>query len=68
VPAACWPASRWLMSSSRCSTVPTTTLTRTKTPSDGRFDGLQGRHEEGQPDPARADDGGCGRNAGRLHG
>jgi hypothetical protein len=58
VPAACWPVSRWLMSSSRCLTAPTTTLTRTKMPSDGCFDGVQGRHEESQPDAARADDGG----------
>jgi elongation factor G len=34
----------------------------------GRLDGLQGRHEEGQPGAARADDGGRGRDAGRLHG
>ena len=33
---ACWPASRWSTSRSRCSTVPTTTWIRTKTPSDGR--------------------------------
>jgi elongation factor G len=31
--AVCWPASRWWISSSRCSTVPTTMSTRTKTPS-----------------------------------
>jgi elongation factor G len=30
-PVVCWLASRWSMSSSPCSTVPTTTLTRTKT-------------------------------------
>jgi elongation factor G len=34
---ACWPASRWWTSRSPCSTVPTTTWTRTKTPSRWRL-------------------------------
>ena len=35
---------------------------------DGRVDGVQGRHAPGEPDAARADDGGRGRNARGLHG
>ena len=35
---------------------------------DGRVDGVQGRHAQGQPGAARADDGRRGRNARGLHG
>ena len=35
---------------------------------DGRVDGVQGRHAPGEPDAARADDGGRGRDARGLHG
>jgi elongation factor G len=37
LPSACWLASRWWTSRSRCSTVPTTKWTRTKTPSRWRL-------------------------------
>ena len=35
---------------------------------DGRVDGVQGRHAQGEPGAARADDGGRGRDARGLHG
>ena len=60
--------SRWWTSRSRCSSVPTTTWTRTKTPSRWPRSMASRTAAQGQPGDAGADDGGRSRDAGRLHG
>ena len=46
---ACWPASRWSTSRSRCLTVRTTMSTRTRTRSRWRHRGFQGRLRKASP-------------------